>query len=216
MPARRPTSFYWRRAFLVLASVTGVVQATLPLGPVVEGVLDNPLPAEMAWVAGIVLGATLLLMPFFVVAIITFQKINPFVDDVWERPAASSNPLYLANPLFPIDFVGKGVVAWGLGYVACAPWSGLAALLVGTVGIIVGLDFLLAVRWAIRDTCRERVVAAYVEDYNHRRLHSALGYVTPADKLNGLEQVIFAERDRKLEQARQRRQQARQAGHQAA
>jgi len=62
----------------------------------------------------------------------------------------------------------------------------------------------------------ERAVAAHIEDYNHRRLHSAFGYITPADKLNGLEQVIFAERDRKLEQARQRRQQARQAGHQAA
>lgn len=55
-----------------------------------------------------------------------------------------------------------------------------------------------------------RRVAAYVEHYNHVRLHSALGYITPADKLNGLEQVIFAERDRKLEQARLRRQQARQ------
>lgn len=56
-----------------------------------------------------------------------------------------------------------------------------------------------------------RRVAAYVEHYNHVRLHSALGYITPADKLNGLEQVIFAERDRKLEQARLRRQEARQS-----
>ena len=37
------------------------------------------------------------------------------------------------------------------------------------------------------------------------RLHSALGYVTPADKLTGLEKEIFAECDRKLEEARQRR-----------
>ncbi len=47
-----------------------------------------------------------------------------------------------------------------------------------------------------------RVVAAFVAHYNDVRLHSALGYITPADKLAGLEQVIFAERDRKLESAR--------------
>ena len=56
-----------------------------------------------------------------------------------------------------------------------------------------------------------RRVAVYVEHYNHARLHSAIGYVTPADKLNGLEQVIFDERDRKLEEARRRRATARQA-----
>jgi putative transposase len=56
-----------------------------------------------------------------------------------------------------------------------------------------------------------RKVAQWVDHYNHVRLHSALGYITPADRLNGLGPVIFAERDRKLEEARRRRQSARQA-----
>jgi transposase InsO family protein len=60
------------------------------------------------------------------------------------------------------------------------------------------------------DEARRRV-AEYVEHYNHVRLNAAIGYLTPADKLNGLAQVIFHERDRKLEEARQSRQQARQA-----
>jgi putative transposase len=55
-----------------------------------------------------------------------------------------------------------------------------------------------------------RLVASYVEHYNTVRLHSAIGYITPADKLAGLEHVIFAERDRKLEEARARRAEARQ------
>jgi putative transposase len=54
-----------------------------------------------------------------------------------------------------------------------------------------------------------RLVASYVEHYNSVRLHSAIGYITPADKLAGLEDVIFAERDRKLEEARARRAAAR-------
>jgi putative transposase len=50
-----------------------------------------------------------------------------------------------------------------------------------------------------------RLVAQFVEHYNHARLHSAIGYVTPADKLAGREAAIFAERDRKLAEARTRR-----------
>ena len=62
---------------------------------------------------------------------------------------------------------------------------------------------------ATLDEARRRV-ADYVEHYNHVRLHSALRYITPADRLNDLGPVIFAERDRKLEQARERRRLARQ------
>ena len=51
----------------------------------------------------------------------------------------------------------------------------------------------------------KRLVTKYVAEYNDVRLHSALGYVSPADKLHGREEAIFAERDRKLQEARQRR-----------
>jgi putative transposase len=50
------------------------------------------------------------------------------------------------------------------------------------------------------------IVAQFVEHYNTCRLHSALGYVTPQVRLEGRQQQIFAERDRKLEAARQQRQ----------
>jgi putative transposase len=57
-----------------------------------------------------------------------------------------------------------------------------------------------------------RIVADYVIHYNTVRLHSAIGYITPQVKLAGRETEIFAARDRKLAEARQRRQQQREAG----
>jgi len=51
----------------------------------------------------------------------------------------------------------------------------------------------------------QHLVSGYVEHYNTERLHSAIGYVTPQAKLEGREKAIFAERDRKLEAARQLR-----------
>jgi transposase InsO family protein len=54
-----------------------------------------------------------------------------------------------------------------------------------------------------------RAVDRVVMHYNEVRLHSAIGYITPKDKLQGREAEIFAERDRKLEAARARRAAAR-------
>jgi transposase InsO family protein len=51
----------------------------------------------------------------------------------------------------------------------------------------------------------QRLIAQYVEHYNTVRLHSSIGFVTPKDRLEGRHQQIFAERDRKLQEARQRR-----------
>jgi hypothetical protein len=42
-------------------------------------------------------------------------------------------------------------------------------------------------------------------------LHGAIGYISPADKLAGRDRLIFAERDRELEAARERRRAAREA-----
>lgn len=55
-----------------------------------------------------------------------------------------------------------------------------------------------------------RIVGEYVEHYNTRRLHSAIGYITPADMLAGRAAQIHAERDRKLEEARRQRAEKRQ------
>jgi len=55
-----------------------------------------------------------------------------------------------------------------------------------------------------------RLVDKYVKYYNQVRLHSAIGYIAPADKLAGREREIFAGRDRKLEEARHSRKARRQ------
>ena len=51
----------------------------------------------------------------------------------------------------------------------------------------------------------KRSVGKYVLEYNTLRLHSAIGYVTPLAMLEGRQQAIFDERDRKLEEARELR-----------
>jgi transposase InsO family protein len=55
-----------------------------------------------------------------------------------------------------------------------------------------------------------RLIGQYVDHYNTVRLHSAIGFVAPADMLAGRQAEIHAARDRKLEEARQQRQLRRQ------
>ena len=62
---------------------------------------------------------------------------------------------------------------------------------------------------SLRDA--RRVVAEFIEYYNTRRLHSALHYVTPLDKLNGMEETILSARDAKLNAARARRKRQRES-----
>ncbi|MGI8428369.1 MAG: transposase, partial [Solirubrobacteraceae bacterium] len=50
-----------------------------------------------------------------------------------------------------------------------------------------------------------RMVERFVTYYNHQRLHSAIGFITPADMLAGRAEAIWGARDQKLEAARQRR-----------
>lgn len=74
-----------------------------------------------------------------------------------------------------------------------------------------------ALRPAAPSTLEEarRVTASFVEHYNDRRLHSAIGYIAPSDKLAGREAAIWAERDRRLEAARDLRRQRRELARQS-
>ena len=47
-----------------------------------------------------------------------------------------------------------------------------------------------------------KVIERYINVYNSQRLHSAIGWITPIDKLRGREFEIFEQRDKKLETAR--------------
>lgn len=49
------------------------------------------------------------------------------------------------------------------------------------------------------------VVGKYINHYNTIRLNSAIGYIAPLAKLEGRDKLIFNERDRKLETARESR-----------
>lgn len=57
------------------------------------------------------------------------------------------------------------------------------------------------------------LVTSFVGHYNDKRLHSAIGYVMPRDKMLGRDKAIHEARDRKIAEARERRRCQRQTRH---
>ena len=52
------------------------------------------------------------------------------------------------------------------------------------------------------------LVESYVSEYNNERLHSAIGYIAPRDKLEGRAESIFTERRQKLDASAKARSEA--------
>lgn len=50
-----------------------------------------------------------------------------------------------------------------------------------------------------------RSITNFIDKYNNHRLHSAVGYITPKDMLDGKQEQIHALRDKKIEEARMKR-----------
>jgi transposase InsO family protein len=61
-----------------------------------------------------------------------------------------------------------------------------------------------------------KIVGEFIEEYNAKRLHSAIGWITPDDKLAGKAEEIWQNRDEKLAAARKMRAMARQNASQVA
>jgi len=58
----------------------------------------------------------------------------------------------------------------------------------------------------------QRLIVGFVNHYNNSRLHSAIGYIAPKDKLEGRAETILTQRESKLALARDARKNKRKAG----
>lgn len=58
----------------------------------------------------------------------------------------------------------------------------------------------------------ERIIGEYIEEYNGKRLHSAIGWITPDDKLDGKAEDVWRNLDEKLETSRKLRSLSRKTG----
>jgi transposase InsO family protein len=135
---------------------------------------------------------------------IVMQRARERYPDVKPRIISDNGPQFIAK-----DFK-KFVRLAGMTHVRTSPYypqsNGKLERFHGTIkGECIRPNVLLSLEEA------RRVVEKYVVHYNTERLHSAIGFITPADRMAGRDKQIFKERDRKLEEARAQRKLKRQA-----
>jgi Integrase core domain len=130
---------------------------------------------------------------------------HPALGDDWNVLVHPSNSFRFRRlprdrPVLPI-----GAAGWGSGW---ALWIGISSDTNGKFErwhkTLKGDGIRVLTPLSLDDA--RQIVADYVTRSNTVRLHSAIGYITPQDKLAGREAEIFPARDRKLTEARQRRQ----------
>ena len=101
----------------------------------------------------------LVLIPFSLLLVISFQTINPLSDKVWSRPDHYSNPLRLRNPLPFFHFAGYAVIAVGCGVLVSSLWQGICAAIEGAWYFLAGLGILFGV-WLSMKLCKSKTPPA--------------------------------------------------------
>lgn len=133
--------------YLLLGAVTGYLEPRF----------HPELPPTLLWHFGLASILSVLLLPFMVAVVISFQAINPWSAKIWTRPTHHVNPLNMRNPLLFFHFAAYLFIAGGTGMLvsSAACMSVFAAahgglIILGGGGVLVGVR--LAMRW-----CRKKM-----------------------------------------------------------
>lgn len=135
-------------SFISLSVVLGGLTFLVPNASPFEDF--GELPSSMVWILEGLFLFSLILTPFMVAGVISFQAINPFSADKWTPPSHYANPLNLKNPLLFFHFASYAIIAQGSGVIATSFMGGIPQLLSGLMGIAGGVACLAGVHLSMR------------------------------------------------------------------
>ena len=92
----------------------------------------------------------LVITPFMIAAVISFQSINPLSDQVWTRPSHNINPFRFGNPLPFFHFASYGIMAQGFAMVLTSIIGGWTQFLYGILVVMGGFLGLAGVHLSMR------------------------------------------------------------------
>ena len=146
----RPKTWFKMRMTLIGLSVIWGGGMALVGGEEATPIRFHDLPGIVQITLGCGVLGILLLFPFIVAGIISFQAINPMSDRVWTRPTHHDNPFRFGNPLLFFHFAAFLGIAHGIGMVLMSFGGGHGQLLQRALPVMGGLGCLLGVRLAMR------------------------------------------------------------------